>query len=154
VVGRWQLPPSVKATQASYGLHPSVLDSALQAAIGLAWGDAPAHPAVPFALERLRQSQPLPEAGWVVIRARAAQSELQRLDAELCTEAGECCVRLEGFALRAMTRSRSESSSVALLTPQWEAKPLESTPAETWAERWIYVEAAYKEYVGALALRS
>ncbi len=75
VLAQVQRPACVEQTAGQYVLHPSVLDAALQAAMGLGMGPGGASPGrgvLPFALESLQILGPTPEAGWVVVRPSAA----------------------------------------------------------------------------------
>ena len=115
VLARVQLPECVRRTEGPYVLHPSVLDSALQASVGLtlcadsgmAEPLSSARGGLPFALERLQILAPSPAAGWAYVRPGAAreggtrsEAALHRLDIDLCDDSGLLCVRLEGFTAR------------------------------------------------------
>ncbi|XXT21475.1 SDR family NAD(P)-dependent oxidoreductase [Sorangium sp. So ce429] len=130
VVAHVQLPPSASRGRDRYVLHPSVLDCALQASIGLVLGDGPIKPALPFALEAVEILDRTPSSAWVVVRPREAGS-LERLDIDVCDDAGRVCVRLKGLATRVVpSASRSDSAGHAMmLSPRWEAQPAVSTAA-------------------------
>lgn len=107
-------------------LHPGVLDSALQAAIGLA-GDIdalPSRPPVPFALDSLvvHGSCDLPLWAWVRYAPETAQtSDLSVVDLDLFDEHGKVCLQIRGLSSRAMAvQLPANSSGVLLATPQWE----------------------------------
>ncbi|WP_437624450.1 SDR family NAD(P)-dependent oxidoreductase [Sorangium sp. So ce1151] len=151
VVAHVQLPPSASRGSDRYVLHPSVLDCALQASIGLVLGDGPIEPALPFALEAVEILDRTPSSAWVVVRPREAGS-LEGLDIDVCDDAGRVCVRLWGLATRAVpSASRSDAAGrTMMLSPRWEAQPAVSTapwpPADSsvllvgdlpGAERWL-----------------
>ena len=91
----------------AYGLHPALMDAALQATIALAL-DAPGDRPVllPFALDALDVMGPCEPVMWAWIRPGNGP---QKLDIDLCTEAGEVRVRLSGLASRALSPRRSGS---------------------------------------------
>src|SRR5262249_32022586 len=60
VLGELQMPAALGAHQGDYVLHPSLLDAALQASLGL--GVEGGETLLPFALERLEVYAALPEA--------------------------------------------------------------------------------------------
>ena len=96
---------------AVYALHPALIDSALQAAIGLGErGVLPSDPMLPFALESLcilgdcgtslhafvRRADLLGEEP-----AAGAEGAAQlTLDLDLCDDAGNICVQMRGFCAR------------------------------------------------------
>ena len=70
VLARLRLPASLEAEAGQFGLHPSLLDGALQAATWLLIDpdDAPERALVPFALASLRQDAALPREVYVAAR--------------------------------------------------------------------------------------
>ena len=100
VLAKLDLPVSVLDTQTQYGLHPSLLDAALQACIGLSIGSGSAA-ALPFALEGLDVLHPCTRSMWAVVRAggSAAHDKVQKLDIDLCDADGVLCVRIEGLCI-------------------------------------------------------
>ncbi|MGH8259275.1 MAG: SDR family NAD(P)-dependent oxidoreductase, partial [Steroidobacteraceae bacterium] len=171
VIARVGLPECVRETIGHYVLHPSVLDGAMQATIGLAWmpgemvGEGGGGPSLPFALESLQVLGGTPEVALVYVRAskpRATQSasqSLRRLDIDICDEAGEVCVRLRGLSSRALEgerlseQERTEGGTL-LLARSWQSKPLRGDEeAVQYGRRRIFVDAAYAGYLGELGLR-
>jgi len=115
VLSQIRLPDSVSETSEQYVLHPSVLDSALQATIGLsltatdhsAEKAAPMiRPSMPFALQRLEILDRSPDIAWVYVceteRVASAAGTAQRLDIDICDAVGRVCVRLQGFTTRVL----------------------------------------------------
>jgi polyketide synthase PksM len=148
VLAQVQLPECVSKARDQFVLHPSVLDSALQASIGLSLAQSIEHstqPVLPFALERLQILARSPDIAWVVVRPIvSASTATQKLDIDICDEAGRVCVRMRGITSRVLDgelqtatsfakpnaqigRAVNEASSDAsllgtiLLTPHWEA---------------------------------
>ncbi|WP_313915932.1 SDR family NAD(P)-dependent oxidoreductase, partial [Tahibacter sp.] len=143
-----QLPSSLDDTVQSYVLHPSVMDGALQSSIGLPDDESagPARARLPFALESLEVHASSPTQGFVLVRpsARVDDGELRRLDLDICDAEGKVCVRIRGFAGRAVAAGKDEGVSTrpstpgsdtqegrsdmksALLVPRWEPVVVES----------------------------
>ncbi|WP_266160111.1 SDR family NAD(P)-dependent oxidoreductase, partial [Dyella silvatica] len=129
VLARIALPASVPSE--GYALHPSLLDAALQAAIGLVRvADTSAEPALmlPVALASLEVLAPCTEHMWAVLRQHAgsaAGDASQVIDVDLCDEAGAVCIRFSQLELRASTvLAEPDAALQTLLTkPVWEAQP-------------------------------
>ncbi|HEX8620323.1 MAG TPA: SDR family NAD(P)-dependent oxidoreductase, partial [Thermoanaerobaculia bacterium] len=130
----------VAATNAvDYVLHPSLLDGALQACVGLLGLSSNGGPRLPFALDSVRLLAPCVAEmrAWARYAAGSeAGDRVVKLDIDLCDVDGRVCVELRGFATRAMagaTASRpSDATPAALpsnelpvglltLAPVWEA---------------------------------
>ncbi|MEO8382098.1 MAG: SDR family NAD(P)-dependent oxidoreductase [Acidobacteriota bacterium] len=120
-----QLPASAPEAEQAYVLHPSLLDAALHAAVGLADSEGSREPQVPFALERLRIISPCKPAMVAWLRA-AADSRMTdpvvKLDIDLCDELGNVCVQLRGLSSRRMTALAGPVAGVVLATPVWQAR--------------------------------
>jgi acyl transferase domain-containing protein len=102
VLAQLHLPGSVSSTQHDYILHPSLLDSALQASIGLIdTNSLPSRPPVPFALNFLRQLSACENEmfAWVRTSENSAR-ESKALDIDLCDGQGNICVQMKGFVSR------------------------------------------------------
>ena len=154
VLAKLTLPISVSETKDQFSLHPSLLDSALQASIVMSFSGSafrPSQLSLPFALESLEIINSCSESMWAWVRlaqpsvVRLTDSEdsersdrvdgrhVQKLDIDLCDDAGEICVKMQGFASRVLkeepdtvqvTTTSSEESAgapVGLLTlrPVW-----------------------------------
>ncbi|MGH8082550.1 MAG: SDR family oxidoreductase, partial [Lysobacter sp.] len=89
---------------AAYILHPSLIDSALQAAIGLGERDATtADPMLPFALESLCILGDCAQRLHVFVRRADISSDDAAqisLDLDLCDTNGNICVQMRGFCAR------------------------------------------------------
>jgi polyketide synthase PksN len=99
------LPSSLVVSQNQYGLHPSLMDGALQASIGLALAEqaGTGGAALPFAIEKMEVLQPCTQRMWALVRYsahHAAEGRVQKLDVLLCDEQGSVCVRINGFTSR------------------------------------------------------
>lgn len=128
VLGRLQIPAS--AREQGFGLHPSLMDGALQASTGLLLGHegGNAEPALPFALETLICYHDLPEQAHVLIRYsddHAEGGKTRKLDLQICDEKGNVAVVMEGFSFRIFDRDADHEAEAgrARLTyyrPQWQ----------------------------------
>ncbi|HWU86913.1 MAG TPA: amino acid adenylation domain-containing protein, partial [Kofleriaceae bacterium] len=132
------LPPCVNDTRERFVLHPTILDCALQATIGLSLHEASSaglKPSLPFGLERLEILDRSPDVAWVVVRPSldaSGSGSIRKLEIDVCDEEGRVCVRLRGFSSRAIAgdlESPAAASSTMLLSPRWEAQPLPETAA-------------------------
>ncbi|MCA1909930.1 MAG: SDR family NAD(P)-dependent oxidoreductase, partial [Magnetospirillum sp.] len=148
VLARLTLPPCVAETLAAYPLHPSLLDGAFQAAIGmtLAEGGSPA-PALPFAVEALDLLGPLEAEMWVHIRPAAKAETAQRvrtLDLDLLGADGGLRMRIGGFATR--LQAVADQTAIHTWTPHWR-------PADSSAGMWSHRHVIRAETAGDLAQR-
>jgi acyl transferase domain-containing protein len=108
VLAKLSLPDPVSHTRDQFVLHPSLMDSALQASIGLTMkaGDITVSgkkPALPFALGELEIHGNCTPAMWALIRYSSGSepgNKIQKLDIDLCDDHGTICVRMKGFSSR------------------------------------------------------
>jgi acyl transferase domain-containing protein/enoyl-CoA hydratase/carnithine racemase len=105
VLAKLCLPASVIDTQEQYVLHPSLMDAALQASIGLmmSLGDRKGA-LVPFALEELNIFGRCSSTMYALIRSskEGPADKVRKLDIDLCDEAGNVCVQMKGFTSRVL----------------------------------------------------
>jgi acyl transferase domain-containing protein/non-ribosomal peptide synthetase component F/SAM-dependent methyltransferase len=110
------------APEQGYVLHPGVLDSALQASIGLVLGSeqGAAGLRMPTGIRRVQVHGTTKEVVYAVVRAPALQQGVQAdtLDIELVDEQGQVCVRLEGFMVREVGRGVVRGDEPARPAPQ------------------------------------
>jgi acyl transferase domain-containing protein/enoyl-CoA hydratase/carnithine racemase/acyl carrier protein len=105
LLAQLRLPAGVAASHGQYVLHPSLMDSALQASIGLLVDPAriPDRPLVPFAVERVSVLSPCTRemAAWVRFsNGSGAGDRSVKLDIDLCDEQGNVCIELRAFTVR------------------------------------------------------
>ncbi|HYD79452.1 MAG TPA: SDR family NAD(P)-dependent oxidoreductase [Paucimonas sp.] len=110
-----RLPPAVEASRSGYQLHPSLLDGALQAAIGLAGAaaDASTRARLPFALDTLHIVAPCTTEmlAWVRYAPGSEPDDnVVKLDIDLCDSQGKVCVQMRGFSSRMLGKDSSEES--------------------------------------------
>ncbi|NEC91059.1 SDR family NAD(P)-dependent oxidoreductase [Streptomyces sp. SID12501] len=93
-----------------FRLHPSIIDGALQATIGLRLTDAaspgrPGGPALPFALQHVDAPDATPARAYAWIRPQRGSSPVAasaKLDITVFDERGEVCVNLTGLSTRTL----------------------------------------------------
>ena len=117
VLAQLTLPEQLRGMDHRFVLHPSLMDAALQASLGLLSGCAtPASegsadvpkPALPFALRELRISGACTAVMWAWVRqagskegeTKTASGGIGDLDIDLCDESGAVCVSLRGLCFR------------------------------------------------------
>jgi len=127
-LARLFLPSSVANTGEQFVLHPSLMDSSLQAVVvGFLLDAGSSGPPVPFFLQELEVLGPCTPAMWAVIRPREGYREGdqgQSFDIDLCDQNGVLCVRIKGLAFRTMTPEEKTEEPVPelgtlILYPCW-----------------------------------
>lgn len=151
VLVKLSLPSSVSHTKDQFFLHPSVMDSALQASIALIMGlddtngKAALNPILPFALGELEVLGSCSASTmWSFVRysnGSKAGDKVKKLDIDICDERGNVCARIKEFTLRVLEgdfqassvldMASSEPSSFEalvgnlMLKPVWDTFPVE-----------------------------
>ncbi|MES9775435.1 SDR family NAD(P)-dependent oxidoreductase [Bacillus velezensis] len=118
VLAKLTLPPSAREEMEPFILHPSMLDAALQASIGLVLSDGSAsgRPFLPFALQDMQVFSACRETMWAVLSSADGAYHI-----ELCDENGAVCVRLKGLTARFLEEETEEKP--LLLQPKWQESP-------------------------------
>ncbi|MBU9709974.1 SDR family NAD(P)-dependent oxidoreductase [Paenibacillus sp. AK121] len=127
VLAKLSLPSSVSDTQSQFVLHPSMIDSALQASIGLTLGSGETKPALPYAIQEVEIIKNCSSTMWALIRYSAdgkAGDKAQKLDIDLSDETGEICVRIKGYSSRildieSISIDAQSNSGTLMLEPVW-----------------------------------
>jgi polyketide synthase PksN len=131
VLAQLVLPACVDNTQADYVLHPSMLDSALQASLGLvaSLDELPSRPSLPFALDCLRVFSGCTKElyAWVRVSGDSGDSagrgespsELTKTDIDLFDDRGTVCVQMHGLASRVLDEKSVEREAA----PELEIAP-------------------------------
>lgn len=148
ILAKLSLPSTVSNTLMEYVLHPSLMDSALQATIAYSMnsgGMSPVSmkPVMPFALQELDIRGACTPNMWAWIRNNDKDAKTgitPKLDIDICDDQGNICVRIKGFstrvlegALEASSRSNEVQQESMVqppvgdihLVPAWEAVPAE-----------------------------
>ena len=136
ILAKLCLPASVSA--ADFILHPSIMDSALQAAAVTLMSPDNLKPVVPAALRELQIYGKCSSSMWALIRFHEG-SELgakpylhPKFDIDLCDETGTVRVRLEELEVRAEVSAPGEANSPPLLI----ANETETYELMTFEEVW------------------
>ncbi|KIH86006.1 SDR family NAD(P)-dependent oxidoreductase [Pseudomonas batumici] len=174
VLAQVALPECVSDTHDHYVLHPSVLDSALQAAIGFSLGDGAERvgdgsvpTALPFSLGKLQLLHPCPATATVIVRPNlgaivdgSVAGALQKLDFDICDDIGRVCVRLQAVASRVLkgdfgaSPARTQRSGVLLFSPGWEPRQLPVNDRSVdYDEQWILLAPQYQSHLRELEAR-
>lgn len=117
----------VGTADCGYLLHPAMLDSAIQASIGLVLGEgrSAGRTALPFALDALEVYAPCTSAMWAVVRIADTPVGLEKFDVDLCDNSGMVCVRMLGYSSRLLEAAPQVDPTFSLmLQPVWDAQPL------------------------------
>ncbi|MDN3720409.1 polyketide synthase dehydratase domain-containing protein [Roseibium salinum] len=127
MLARIELPDDLLKSQDDFQLHPSLLDGALQAAIGLVpKDDGSGQTALPFSIDTVEVSGPCKAQMWAHVRQQTSGSASQRkMDIDLVADNGSVRVALSGFATRLLARSGNQD--ILRFKPVW--KPLPTAPA-------------------------
>ena len=145
VLAHLRLPSTVEDTSGDYWLHPSLMDGALQAVVGLIddASERSNEPRLPFALESLRIVSPCTRemVAWVRYSPGSqARDYVFKLDIDLCDERGNVCVQLRGLSLRALSKeiwtaaTQGQSIGSLLATPVWQASDVEASAGASHIE--------------------
>ena len=121
VLGQLQLGGWARAMTGEYVLHPSVMDAALQATLGLHAGEDGVT-MLPFAVERVQVFKAVPTRAWSWIRhapASQAGQAVQKLDIDVLDELGKVCVSLQGYSARVLQDQAPGTTQTLLLQPEW-----------------------------------
>ncbi|MES2939421.1 MAG: SDR family NAD(P)-dependent oxidoreductase [Pseudomonadota bacterium] len=159
-IAQLRLPPSVAADHDRYVLHPSLMDSALQATSGLALAVGEAargdgKPSLPFALEAVRIFGRVPADPWAVVRFAAGSGpadKVRKLDIDLCEADGAVCVRMQGFSMRTLgSETADHNEDAELFVPAWRAQPLAPVAGRpAHARHWVLLAPDLAEYAPAV----
>ncbi|WJQ79785.1 SDR family NAD(P)-dependent oxidoreductase [Brevibacillus brevis] len=147
VLAKLVLPLAVTGSEDQFVLHPSLMDSALQASVELTLSSRDVmssdsltkrKPVMPFALEEMEIIRPCTSEMWAYVRysdGSQAGNKVEKYDIDLCDVTGTICVRMKGFTSRILEReiqtdrpaakgaveTASESLiGTMLLSPVWE----------------------------------
>jgi polyketide synthase PksN len=143
-IGQGQVLAKLKLTSAyikdQYILHPAIMDSALQAAIGLAYFEGIAKmqtikATLPFALEQIEVLDSCTPSMWALIMYSKGSSpidKVQKLDINLCDDLGKICVRMKGYSSRILEGEialpdKNNNRGTLILQPIWKEEAVSVT---------------------------
>ncbi|GAA0835806.1 hypothetical protein GCM10008915_22900 [Bifidobacterium pullorum subsp. gallinarum] len=152
-LAKLSIPAVVSETTQMYTLHPSLMDSALQATISMMMSSDPASsaalkPGLPFALQELEVFGRCPSEMWALIRyseGNKADSKVQKLDIHLCDAQGTVFVIMKGFSTRVLdgevkSQGLSETPGTLMLEPIWREQPVPIiTSAQGYAKHLVFL---------------
>ncbi|MES2939420.1 MAG: amino acid adenylation domain-containing protein [Pseudomonadota bacterium] len=134
-LARLRLPACVADSRDRFLLHPSLMDAALQATLGLSDPSQARTAAMPFALAELNLFAALPDAPWVLVReSEPPRGEVRKFDIDLLDDDGSTCVQLRGFSTRALAQAATPAAppvetpaltGTLMLAPVWEPQDVE-----------------------------
>jgi amino acid adenylation domain-containing protein len=132
VLAKLSLPAAVSGTQDQFILHPSLMDAAVQATIGLYTGDtdgeASLKPSLPFALGELEILSGCTPTMWALIRYsgdRTPGDRVRKMDIELCDDRGRICIRMKEFTSRFLEDGTDAAElETLMLEPSWREQPV------------------------------
>ncbi|WDF48900.1 SDR family NAD(P)-dependent oxidoreductase [Paenibacillus sp. KACC 21273] len=149
VLARLNLPATLEDSFSSYLLHPSMMDGALQASIGLIFSDntsapIPNRPRLPFALEQIRIFSACSTSMWSYIRYSEGSDpmdKVQKLDIDICHENGEICASLKGFTSKRLEYSEASSypKETVMLVPEWLEQDIVTVPEISFQQHMIMI---------------
>jgi hypothetical protein len=130
----------VETDQQAYVLHPSMIDSALHASIGLIvdLDHVPTRPSLPFAMESLRIVSACTKemVAWVRDSTGGKPGDRTvKVDIDLCDLQGNVCVQMRGFTSRVLDGDPQSTP------PHFDAGLYQSLIADV-ANRRVSVDAA------------
>ncbi|ETR69420.1 MAG: hypothetical protein OMM_09608, partial [Candidatus Magnetoglobus multicellularis str. Araruama] len=116
------LPSIASENQKDFVLHPSLMDGALQASLGLSSSNEGngSQISLPFALESLEMFGKCTDSMWAYVRGGNRDSGIEKLDIDLCDDEGNIYVRMRGFTSRIL--EDTEVAGILLLHPSWKEK--------------------------------
>ncbi len=130
VLAKVTLPPCVSGTEEHFVLHPSLMDAAIQASLGLLIENGCFEPktVVPFALDELEILGGCVADMWAVVRYSRAGipgEKTSRFDIDLCDGRGQVCIRMRGLSIRVLphafdTAGRPVATGTFVLERLWQ----------------------------------
>ncbi|WP_342434393.1 SDR family NAD(P)-dependent oxidoreductase [Paenibacillus sp. FSL H7-0442] len=137
VLAKLRLPLVTSGSGKAYVLHPGVVDSALQATIGLlSQRQTGNNPLLPFALQEILILQSCTSTMWACIRYSEgydAGSSLLRVDVDICDDAGNICIRMNGLTSRILKEEVTDKPDIStlMLSPVWKQQTIEQAVLTT-----------------------
>lgn len=139
VLAKLELPPEIIQNGGHWVLHPGIMDSALQAAVGFfvdsggkLLENSLLTPMVPFALEDIEIFGPCTPKMWAVLQYRPDnQGRRKKLNVDLCDRQGTVMVRMKGYITKMLggeaatteippvTHTDTDHQGMLLLKPVW-----------------------------------
>ncbi|ROU06209.1 non-ribosomal peptide synthetase [Lysobacter enzymogenes] len=164
-LGRLRLPAQAQRDE-RYVLHPGLLDSALQASIGLgldplsdpdaddaSLDGAELEQTLPFSIDRVRIAHAPGDSAWVLVREAADSSQaVNKLDLSLCDEHGRIAVEIAGLSARVVSGAGDEMAAAPTQTHSQPARAPASAAVAATARTETQSEPETGLPLGALPL--
>ncbi len=128
VLAKLSLPSLAPGARDPFVLHPGLMDSALQASIGLFVESDRRELVLPYALRRLEIYGPCAASMWAHVRhggENVAEDRVKKVDIDVCAEDGEVRARMRGLAARVF---QSRDIGTLMATPAWREKAVDIDP--------------------------
>lgn len=156
ILASLELPEEIKSTRKDYTLHPSTLDSAIQATMGLMMENGTLGAYVPFALQTLRILDQNTEIKWASIRAinpDNSRNNLRKFDIDLCNDSGKVGIQLQGLTLKKFEKAvvSQNPGELLLLAPEWKEAAVRKKGAVQYDNHLIILCEVPEINVGQLA---
>jgi acyl transferase domain-containing protein/acyl carrier protein len=146
------LPPGLDAD--AYGIHPALLDAALQSVIAAAALDGAGVP-LPFEIARFDVRRPGASSALVHVRLDTKATDGVAADVVLMTETGAVVAQVEGLRLRRGDISAARAARGALPDAfyrlDWTATDAPTATAPAASARWAVVSIGDREAAGRIA---
>jgi acyl transferase domain-containing protein/acyl carrier protein len=143
LVAKLQLPSHLLDGWEDYVLHPSIMDSSLQACIGLIVGNASENDlTLPYALEELQVYGRFSTSMWAYIRqceSNSGDNAIQKRDIEIVDDSGKVCVRMKGLSFRVVGARR-----IPMLLTDPQSLPAAQPEQETLMANVVWKQQAIK----------
>ena len=131
------MPASVQGNEGEYILHPGIMDSALQAVLGLLGSNSGGGEILPVSLESIEIIGSCVSSMWAVVRQREEGKE-SKFNVDLCDEGGKICVRVKGLSL-SIINNKGELG-LLMFEPEWKEEAAgEESEKEGYAERLVFL---------------
>jgi acyl transferase domain-containing protein/SAM-dependent methyltransferase/acyl carrier protein len=134
IVAKLTLPASLSDTREEFVLHPTMADSAVQAALGFSLADRRSAsdaepPALPFELQSVEVLGACTASMWALVR-RGGDRQAGAFDIDLCDEDGRLIVRFRGWTT---LPSHGDAQGEMILTPVWEPVQIDRVASDSTA---------------------
>jgi acyl transferase domain-containing protein len=124
VLAKLSLPNVVTNTGDQYVLHPSLMDSALQASIGLLGSDN-LKLVLPVTLQNIKIISKCTPVMWALIRYSEDKANSQSLDIDLSDQNGTVCIRMRGYSTRVLEgENLFLDIGSKLISPNWQPEEI------------------------------
>ncbi len=130
LLAKLKLPSIIETSENDFILHPSIMDGALQATIGIVndFNHLPTNPSIPFALESIHVISKCTKDMYAWVRyAKDSKPEdkIAKLDIDLFDTEGNISAQMKGFNSRVI---KSESTGCLLATQEWIPSQINISP--------------------------